>query len=446
MNPAIAFVAIAALLTALVMWVLLRPLLKRRVDRTADSAEVNTNVQALRIELSEARRDHALGLLSDAALPEAERELEARVLTEANGEAIVQTPRYKRTAVALGLLLPIFAVVGYASVGSPAGVLVDSAHPAQASAPANNGGGAGSGAANPSGANNADAQMDELFRMAEERLAKEPNDAKGWLLLARAKSSVGRFADAMKAYEKAAALLPTDADVWADYADAAAGMSQGDMKGKPLELINKSLALDSKNLKALLLRGTYEIQVNELAAAEKTFTLAKSLSEANSGFAQIADNALQDIRSRTGAGATSAPSASGAPTAASAAAPAAATANGAPLAAVTLSLSADARKAAEANTAAAVFLIVRAAGADRGPPLAAKKLSAADLDKPVTLTAADGMIGGAGLKAGVDVTVQARLSLAGQPMAQTGDWQSPRINAKLPATDLKLSITESVKP
>ncbi|HPV22555.1 MAG TPA: c-type cytochrome biogenesis protein CcmI [Casimicrobium sp.] len=433
MNPAIAFIVIAAILTALVVWTLLRPLLKRRaVDST--NSTINTNVQALRIELAEARRDHAMGLLSDASLPEAERELEARVLHEAEGEAVVQTPRYKGTAIALGVLLPIFAIVGYAAVGSPAGVIVDSSHPAlpaQASAPATG------GATN---AASADEQMDQLFRMAEERLSKEPNDAKGWLLLARAKSSVGRFADALKAYEKAAALLPNEADVWADYADAAAGLSQGDMKGKPLELINKSLALDPKNPKALLLRGTYEIQSGELAAAEKTFTLAKTVSEPNSGFTQIADNALQDIRSRTSGTGAAAPAAPAAPT------NAAASNAGAPLATLALTLSPEARKAAEANTAAAVFLIVRAAGAERGPPLAAKKLTAGELDKPVTLTANDGMIGGAGLKAGADVTIQARLSLAGQPMAAAGDWQSARINAKLPASELKLAISESVKP
>ncbi|MBP6531548.1 MAG: c-type cytochrome biogenesis protein CcmI [Burkholderiales bacterium] len=432
MNPAIAFIVIAAILTALVVWTLLRPLLKRRA--LDSNSTINTNVQALRIELAEARRDHAMGLLSDASLPEAERELEARVLHEAEGEAVVQTPRYKGTAIALGVLLPIFAIVGYAAVGSPAGVIVDSSHPAlpaQATATATG------GTAN---AASADEQMDQLFRMAEERLNKEPNDAKGWLLLARAKSSVGRFADALKAYEKAAALLPNEADVWADYADAAAGLSQGDMKGKPLDLINKSLALDPKNPKALLLRGTYEIQSGELAAAEKTFTLAKSVSEPNSGFTQIADNALQDIRSRTSGTGAAAPAAPAAPT------NAAASNAGAPLATLALTLSPEARKAAEANTAAAVFLIVRAAGAERGPPLAAKKLTAGELDKPVTLTANDGMIGGAGLKPGADVTIQARLSLAGQPMAAAGDWQSARINAKLPATELKLAISESVKP
>ena len=240
----------------------------------------------------------------------------------------------------------------------------------------------------------------------------------------------------MKAYEKAAALDPNDSEMWSDYADSAAGMSQGKMDGKPIELINKSLALDGKNVKALLLRGTWEMQKNDLVAAEKSFTLAKSVSQPNSGFAQIADNALGEITARRG----------GTPAAAAPAPVAGTPPSSAPdavLTTVTLQLSADARKAANANSA--VFLIVRAAGAERGPPLAAKKLALADASNPILLTAADAMIGGAGLKPGADVVLQARLSLTGQPMAQAGDWESAKTNAKLPSTALILAIDQPVK-
>ena len=416
MNPALLFLIIVAVMTAIVLWIVLRPLLAKRSDARAANASGQTNVDALRIELAEARRDQKLGLLSEASLAEAERELETRVLTESQQAANPSAPRYQRTAISLGVLLPVLAVGGYAAVGSPAAVVPEIVRPAATAQPAN--------------AAQADAQMDELFKLAEERLNKEPNDVKGWLLLARAKASVGMFDGAIKAYEKAAALDPKDSEMWSDYADSAAGLSQGKMDGKPIELINKALALDGKNIKALLLRGTWEIQQNSLATAEKSFTLAKSLAEPNSGFAQIADNALGEIKSRqSGAPVTSAASAS-------------ATAPDAPLATVTLQLSADARKAANANSA--VFLILRAAGAERGPPLAAKKLALADADKPIALTAADAMIGGAGLKPGAEVVVQARLSLTGQPVAQAGDWQSATTSSKLPAAALTLVIDKPV--
>ncbi len=436
MNPAILFLAIVAVITAVVLWMVLRPLLAKRASDTSTSNAANpsgqSNVDALRIELTEARRDQKLGLLSEASLAEAERELEMRVLAESQQAANPTAPRYKRTAIALGVLLPVLAVAGYAAVGSPAAVVPQIARAAPA--------GATAAAAAAVAQSDADKQMDELFKMAEERLSKEPNDVKGWLLLARAKASVGMFDGAMKAYEKAAALDPKDSEMWSDYADSAAGMSQGKMDGKPIELINKSLALDGKNIKALLLRGTWELQKNDLVAAEKSFTLAKSVTEPNSGFAQIADNALGEITSRRGgppAAAGSAPAAGTPPV------PAPASASDAALATVRLQLSADARKAA--NPTSTVFLIVRAAGAERGPPLAAKKLALADAGNTILLTAADAMIGGAGLKAGADVVLQARLSLTGQPMAQAGDWESAKTKARLPSSVLNLAIDQPVK-
>ena len=421
MNPTLAFVALLAVITALVLWIVLRPLLRRRID--AKAATVDTNVQALRIELYEARRDCKLGLLSDAGLIEAERELEVRVLSESQASLTpaATAPRYKSTAIALGILLPTLAVLGYAAVGMPIAVVPDVVRPAQV-------------------VSAQDQQMAELFKLAEERLNKEPNDVKGWILLARAKASVGLFDGAMRDYEKAAALTPNDSELWSDFADAAAGKSQGKMDGKPLEYINKALALDGKNAKALLLRGTYEMQKKEFVAAEKSFTLAKAQVDPKSGFAQIADNALADIKTRQAGAPSSVPSkadgsAVSEPPASS----------DAILATVKLQLGADARKAAAANSGnAAVFLIVRAAGVDRGPPLAARKIPVSELDKPILLTAADAMIGGAGLKPDSDVSIQARLSLTGQPIAQNGDWQSGKTSLRLPAKSATLTIDQLV--
>jgi cytochrome c-type biogenesis protein CcmH len=423
MNPAILFFIVVAVITVIALWIVLRPLLVVR-DSNAGAA-TNTNVDAIRIELSEARRDQKLGLLSESGLVEAERELESRVLAEAEVEPGRRAPRSKGTAIALGIILPVLAIAGYAAVGSPVAVVPDVVRPPQQAA------------------DNADQQMSELFRMAEERLKAQPDDAMGWALLARAKASVGQFDGAIAAYEKAVALTPNDGDLWADYADAAAGQSQGKMEGKPIALINKAIALDGKNPKALLLRGTYEIQKNDLAAAEKSFMLAKSVVEPASGFAQIADNALADIQSRRGGGATTGAPAATAKGDTSPASGEAASASDAVLASVQLQLASDARKAA--GTSSAVFLIVRAVGVDRGPPLAAKKIALADVDKPVMLTAADAMIGGAGLKAGTDVTLQARLSVNGQPTPQTGDWQSGKAAAKLPTGALRLAIDQPVQ-
>jgi cytochrome c-type biogenesis protein CcmH len=278
-----------------------------------------------------------------------------------------------------------------------------------------------------------------LFRMAEARLKENPNDAKGWYLLARARASVGQFEEAMRDYEKLVALTPNDADAWADYADAAAGKAEGKMVGRPLELVNRALAIDPKQPKALLLRGTHEIQINDLVAAEKTFTFAKSVIDPTTGFAQIADNALKDIAARRAGIVGGAPAAAATTDASKSLTPPS-------LAAITLNLSSEAKKASSNAPNAAVFVIVRAAGQDTGPPLAAKKVPLASLsDAPVALSASDAMIGGAGLAVGTDVSLEARLSIAGQPLAQAGDFRSAKQRVKLGAeTKIALQIGEKI--
>jgi cytochrome c-type biogenesis protein CcmH len=426
MNPVLLFFALLIVVLVAITWWLLRALKRDRLRETPRNTS-STNVDALRVEQSELTRDHRLGLMSDAALNEAERELEVRVLRESeldNAPQAAPVATGKRTkwmTATCAALLPIAAIGMYFLLGAPHAVIPEVVRPETAKQ---------------------ESQMDELFRVAEERLKAEPNDAKGWYLLARAKASVGRFDDAMKDYETLMKLTPNDADAWADYADAAAGMAEGKMAGKPLELVSRALTIDAKQPKALLLRGTHEIQINDLVAAEKTFTLAKSIVDPTTGFASIADNALKDIAARK-AGATIA----GAATAATGAGATSTQASAAPAALLNaeISLSSDAAKAATAKDAA-VFIVVRAADRDTGPPLAAKKLAPSALSSPIAISASDAMIGGDGLKPGAEVNIEARVSVAGQPLPKSGDWKSARQRVKLGAdATVSIMINEKIE-
>ena len=87
------------------------------------------------------------------------------------------------------------------------------------------------------------------------RLEKEPDNAEGWLILAHTYYSLKRFPEAIGAYEHAAKLLPNDANMLADYADAL-GAATNSLEGKPTELINRALKADPTQWKALALAGT----------------------------------------------------------------------------------------------------------------------------------------------------------------------------------------------
>ena len=110
---------------------------------------------------------------------------------------------------------------------------------------------------------------------------------------------------------------------------------------------------------------------------------------------------------------------------------------------VLVDISAEAKAAAQATDA--VFVLARAVS---GPPmpLAAQKLTVADLPQVITLSDAQAMMAGMNLSAYNEVTLAARLSKSGNPVAQTGDWQveqSP-VNTK-EAELIKLVISEQVK-
>ena len=74
-------------------------------------------------------------------------------------------------------------------------------------------------------------------------------------MLAHTYYSLKRFPEAVGAYERAAKLLPDNADLLADYADAL-GAATSSLDGKPTELIERALKANPTQWKALALAGT----------------------------------------------------------------------------------------------------------------------------------------------------------------------------------------------
>ena len=110
------------------------------------------------------------------------------------------------------------------------------------------------------------------------KMEKEPDNLKGWTMLARSYQILGRNDDAAKAYARAGSFVDTDPQLLADYADALAANANGSFVGKPTQLINQALKLDPNNLLALWLSGTAEFNAENYRAAVKTWEkLAKQL-------------------------------------------------------------------------------------------------------------------------------------------------------------------------
>ena len=102
-----------------------------------------------------------------------------------------------------------------------------------------------------------------------ERLKQNPDDGKGWAMLARAYAVMGRYAEAVEAYEKAASLIQTDAVMLVDYADILAMVNGKKLQGKPQELIRQALKIDPNNVKGLALMGSAAFQAGDYKLAEE---------------------------------------------------------------------------------------------------------------------------------------------------------------------------------
>ncbi len=407
----IAFVSIAAaMVVAALAWVLV-PLL--RGPRAEGVVREASNVAILRDQLAELDNDVASGIVQREQYDQSRRELEQRVLEEskaAPGGAASGVPSSAGawTAAILGGALPIAAMLLYLTLGS---------HQAF-----------GPGAAAASGAGDAkhDTSPQKISEMAAglaARLEKEPDNASGWSTLAHTYYSLKRFPEAVAAYERAAALLPEDADLLADYADAL-GAATNSLDGKPAELVKRALKANPGQWKALALAGTIAFNGKQYRQAVGYWEQLKVVLPPESEMAQSVDANIAEAKELggiTGATALPAPAATKAP-AAVAAAPAASAASAAPGAAITGTVTLSPALAKSAAPDDTLFIFARAA---QGPkfPLAILRKQVKDL--PVRFSLDDSMAMSPDMKMSnfAEIVVAVRISKSGNAVPQSGDLE-----------------------
>ncbi len=251
----IVFWTVCGLLVAGALLLLLPPLLRRSADSPAANAP-DMRVSIYRDQLRELENDLASGVLTPERYAEARRELALRVLEETDG-----VPPAKRApastgvgwmAAALALALPAGAFGLYAVLGTP-----------EAAAP-------GAVARSPAGNPHAfgPEEIERMVAGLADKLKERPEDAEGWHVLARSYTVLGRYRDAVAAYERVTALVEPDATLLADYADVLA-MAQGKrLAGEPTRLIQRALAADPHHLKALALAGSAAFEGRDYRGAQ----------------------------------------------------------------------------------------------------------------------------------------------------------------------------------
>lgn len=245
----VVFGVVAALLV-LVVFALIFPSLWRA--RSTSGINANTEKRAIfRQQFSELESDRVSGVIDAEQYEAAKAELERRFIEEIGNAEMVSveaanlvTAPDRRLAVILLVFIPLCAGLLYYKLGSPVSITMPPVVPEVVSSDM--------------GANHSAmmSDLEPLLASLKGKLEQNPNDGDGWALLARSYVELRQHEKAIPAYEHAVKLIPNDPQLLADYADALAVLNGHVLEGKPNELINQALKLDSHHVKAQMLAAT----------------------------------------------------------------------------------------------------------------------------------------------------------------------------------------------
>jgi cytochrome c-type biogenesis protein CcmH len=223
------FMLMTATAIAAVVW----PLVRAGGKKASGS-----DLAVYRDQLDEIQRDAAAGLIGEAEAEAARVEVSRRLIGAADAQAAPPLTAavalwHRRVVAAIALIvLPLGAGGLYLAVGSPS-------LPGQ-----------------PLADRGGDSQsIERLIAQVEAHLAANPDDARGWEVIAPVYLRLGRFEDAVKARRNAIAYGGDNAERETDLGEALVGSANGVITAEAKAAFDRAVALDQEDVKARYFLG-----------------------------------------------------------------------------------------------------------------------------------------------------------------------------------------------
>lgn len=267
---------------------------------------------------------------------------------------------------------------------------------------------------------NAAGDLNVAVKTLAEKMANDPNNGDGWLLLARTYGQLQRFREASEAYAKAAALLPPDASLFADWVDVYVMAHGRKWDDESRQILKRALAADAKHLKALALAGNEAFDRGDVKAAVAFWQQMKAIAPEGSAESKLADDNLQEAAAHTGT--KPAPAATASPVVAGM---------------VTVSPKLRAKVAAEDT----VFVVAKAPDG-KGPPLAVQRLKATAFPLAFKLDDSLAMMPGRNISSVSEVLLSVKLSKEGVADERPGDLYGVPVKVKVGSEKQQLELSE----
>lgn len=238
---------ILAILTAVVLLVLLRPLAGRR---ESDSGRGAFDAAVYRDQLREVESDRERGLIGETEAESARLEISRRILASAEKDASEQPLRSQASkAVMLGVsvLLPLIAIGFYLAYGSPG--VPDQPLAARLQEPVN------------------EQDIAGIVARVEARLRAHPEEGEGWDAVAPVYMGIGRYTNAAEAYDQALRLLGESPKRLAGRGQALVLANDGVVSEDARRALERAVALDPTLLEPRILLAVAKEQDGQYAEA-----------------------------------------------------------------------------------------------------------------------------------------------------------------------------------
>jgi cytochrome c-type biogenesis protein CcmH len=274
-----------ALMTAAAILAVLWPL-----SRRGSGLRSGSDVAVYRDQLEEIERDRAGGLIKDDEAGAAKVEVSRRLLAAADVDAQAEPPGnvaaivWRRRAVAVTALVvvPLAALTFYFALGSPE-------LPDQPLAPRLAGA-------------RTNQSLDALLAQVETHLERNPEDGRGWEVIAPVYARLGRFDDAVKARRAALRLNGDSADRQAALGEALVFAANGVVTAEAKAAFERAVALDGNDVQARYFLGLAAEQDGNRAQAAAAWRALLAAAPPGAPWVEFVQGALARVEGTNSAG------------------------------------------------------------------------------------------------------------------------------------------------
>jgi len=277
-------------------------------------------------------------------------------------------------------------------------------------------------------------QMDDMVANLQQKMEQNPDDPEGWLILGRTLKTMKRYSEAETALSNAYRLLPDNALVMVELAEARLFVSgRPEISDDIQQLLESAITIDPQQQKGLWLLGMGAAQKGQHAQAIEIWQSLLNLLDPASGAAQTVTQQIEMASARLGE-----PVTDPAITDPAAAKPVAAGSG------IPISLNMAPELVQGLPPSAVLFIFIHPSGG-AGMPLAVKRIGSPAFPVSLTLSDADMLRPGTSLNDFEKLDISARVSMTGIANGTSGDYQASRVTVDAKAvTEIALNLDQGV--